>query len=231
MELLDESKFSLFSSIIIACAVTVRDAYYRNKKILNEQFELYKDFMYSVEKMLYSVIKYNYPNYDNDEAFHWCYTNERFRKIQNCIVYGKRTIPTSLLKEDLEKLKSELETIKRLLSLGRIITDEVVIDYFIDDTLKELNYIRNLENCDKNKLSELCDSLYWWVLEPIRYPWRRDIDLDVKINTILLNKLQAKKSDDDVYFNYYKRLLVDDNYKTSYPKPIVKVKIKKRKTR
>lgn len=224
LELLYESKFTLFSSIIIASAITVRDDYYKNKKKLYEQFEIYKDFMYALEDFINIIVKQNYPYYD-DSNVHWCYTDERFKKAEGFIIYGKRTIATSLIKENLEDLKAILETIKKRITINEIITNEDMLVYFIDNALKKINSIKTSDYYDKKELSELCDDLYWFVLRSIRFPWRRDIDLDVKIHTILLNKFSAKKG--DIYIDHYKRLLIDEDYCASYPKDIVKVKVKK----
>lgn len=228
LDLLYESKFTLFSSIIIASAITVRDAYYKNKKNLYEQFEIYKDFMYALEDFINKIVKQNYPYYDDSNVY-WCYTDERFKKAEKFIIFGKRTIATSLIKENLEDLKAILETIKKRITINEIITNEDILVYLIDNALKKINSMKNSDNCDKKELNELCDDLYWWVLRSIRFPWRRDNDLDVKINTIRLTKLNAKKDDDDIQMNHYKRLLVDEHYCATYPKDIVKVKVQKTK--
>lgn len=229
--LFDEAKFSFFSSVILVCAVSIRDKITNYKSNLQEQFELYTDLMCSLEKMIWKIVKYNFPYYEEEYwSVNWCYTNERFRKIKDYIASDEKIFPIEILKEELEDLKNILESIKRLVITDKIETNERRLSVFVNDCFGKINLLKDLGQCDKKELEELCDNLYWRVLKPIRFPWRRDADLDIKIYTILLNKLYSKK-DDDIYIDYYKRLLVDDDYEASYPKPIKKVKIKKCKSR
>ena len=228
--LLDEAKFSFFSSVILVCVITIRDKVTNYKSNIQKQFELYIELMHSLEKMMWKVVKYNFPYYEDGYwCINWCYTNERFNKIHKYIVSDEKSISIKFIKEEIEELKNILESIKRFAVAKKIDTNENNLIMFIDDCSKKINLLNNLEQCDKKEIDELFSSIYWRVLKPIRFPWRRDTDLDVKIYTILLNRLNAKK-DDDIYMDHYKRLLVDDNYEASYPKPIRKIKIKKHKS-
>lgn len=228
--LFEEAKFSIFSSVVLVCAVTIRDTITSYKANLQKQFELYKELMHSLEKMIWKVVKYNFPHYEDGYwNINWCYTDERFHKIHKYIITDKGIIQIKFIKEEIEELKNILESIKRFTVTKKANANEEYLVTFIDDCLKKINLLNNSEQCDKKEIDELFNSIYWRVLKPIRFPWRRDTDLDVKIYTILLNRLNAKK-DDDIYMDHYKRLLVDDNYEASYPKPIRKIKIKKHKS-
>lgn len=222
-ELIDECKFTLFSSIVVTCAISVRDAYYRNKDILNEQFEIYIWLMYSLENTISKVVKQNYPHYTDAYCSNWCYTDNRFRGIQTYIVSGKKMLPTVTLYNELEELKKVLEKAKKLIAVDRIITNEERILSYINDVLKRIDTIKNTEQCDKRELGDFCCDVYWLVLNHIRFPWRRDIDLDIKINKILLKK-QQEKGKDKIKVNYYKHLLVDEDFDTTYPQHVVKVR-------
>lgn len=229
--LFDEAKFSFFSSVILVCIVTIRDRIIDYKEKLHEQYDLYTDFWYHFEIFIYDIIVNNSPSNSFDlTGSWWCFTDERYNRISECIEVGSNDMNTTVIRDDLGELNRILHKVKKMLSSDSLLCDTYNLSEYVENCFEIIRCIQKKDDISKSELHEFCDIMYR-VLRRLRYPWRRDMDLDRKISKILMKRSFSLEYD-DIDISIYDLVLADEDYDTEYPNfeyHRYRVKVRKRK--
>lgn len=192
-------KNSIFSSVVLAFFINSYNRILTYKNKIRKQHYMYVDAMDDFEE----IVK---PFFDDGIqcSFHPFYNQNCFDITKNAV--GKNTVFIENTSERLivlDCIQQQLFQIEKEIKNGNVI---------ITDDIMTLNWIDNAKKCLKaeilrennEKLLELCFVLFM-ILENLRYPWRRDADIEKMIIFTL-----RKNNEKEIRSNFYIRMMLPD---------------------
>ncbi len=224
-ELINQAKFSIFTSIILVCVSALRRAISSYKQDLFDQHAMYCELMHEAESLTGIVIrKINGVNEEDFEIQSYFYTDGRFEQLCEFLkdIKKDKLVYVDSVVDNLKDIDTCVKTIYKACRGSDIYFYENIEKWF---SAYKAIYSRIFEKRSLNKedFIFLIENLYDMV-SFLRSIWRRDLDIDTEIAWALYNECDDK---DDL--DYYLRLLIDDDFKNEYPvatKKIIKVKIR-----
>ncbi len=183
---LNEAKYSIFTSVVLVGVTSVASAINRKRKNLIDQFGLCTDLTDSANEYARELAIFLNINHKSFSPTPFS-TEEEFEKMKKCfcksrVVFSKSTY----------ELRYQIEIVDRSLSLiaSRINKNEI---YSIQDEKETYSFakmsllrVKHSINSKKIDIEEIIMSLelLYDLIDDIRYPWRRDAEIDQKITEL-----------------------------------------------
>ena len=204
---LDECKYSVFSSVVIAAIVRLQGKVPEYRKNLRIQHEMYVSLMGDADSLIEYIFDKAVSNDDRAiEIPDWpLYTIERYRKaneaLQSCSV--SNSISEAKVNAFLTLILDDISALRVMNGKGGLqATDD--IDYHIDCAhrrLKEFQTTIAEQNVDMSILEHTMQDLFF-LIDEIRYPWRREAFVN-KVQRIIIAENNPDPEDRGHYFNLF----------------------------
>lgn len=204
---LNESKYSIFTSVVITAIVRLQGEISEYRKNIRVQHDLYVSLMYDTEKLIEIVFERIVRNNKRvDFINHPLYTYGRFDKLRKTLDNNKnKIINNPKLNADIyiENIVNDIDEIKDKSKFDRLwVKDDTGFDIeYAYMCVKEFQDKNNQSNLDLEAIENVIWALYTLV-NKVRYPWRKDHFVDMILRRIIVYNTPNSK-DRGYYLNLY----------------------------
>lgn len=200
----DQCKYSIFSSVVIAAIVRLQSECSEYKKNLRTQHEKYVSLMHDTESLVDYIFECAKAR-PIEIPRRSLYTLERYRKMNDALknISGLAAISETKLKHLVSLVVDDINALISLNNRGALqISGEM--DYQLDRTVRKIKELQSELAEHTVDLSTVNDTIgeLFFVIDELRYPWRRD-DFVNKTRRMIIAVNNPNPDDRGHYFNLF----------------------------